>query len=89
MVEKKLTLLEWAETITDNNLHHIGEYFCLINGLKSYRKKTDGGYTKAFKLWMYSNESMDSDLSIGCRNLPKEFEILRDWDGGFFIRRKL
>jgi hypothetical protein len=79
---KKPTVLEWVETITDNNLHHIGEYFCKTNGLKSCRNKTDGGYTKSFKLWMYANES-------DFQNLPKEFEVVRDTDCGFFIRRKL
>jgi len=83
---KELSIMEWANEIEDNNLHHIGEYYTKKYG-KPWRKKTEG-LTKSFFHWMISMEKEDG-FSKPISEISDRFETLRDWDGTFFIRRKV
>jgi hypothetical protein len=80
-MNEMMTIEEWTNKISDKLLHHIGEYYCLETKSKTYQNKT-GGYTKGFCLWFAPK--FESDELV----IPKTFEVLRDNNGGFFIRRK-
>jgi hypothetical protein len=84
MKKPKLSLVDWASQLRDENLHHIGEYYCYSTGNSRYAKHT-GETTMAFNMWMHEH---DAELSSGVSQLLSKFEILRDWGPGFFLRRK-
>ena len=74
-------IVSWTESIRDNNLHHIGEYFTYISN-KPWSKK-NSGLTKPFRDWFIQQNHEEIGKSIS-----DKFETTRDWDGTYFIRRK-
>lgn len=74
-------MILWAESIQDNKLHHIEEYFSQRYKKPSFTK--NGKLTKTFKEWFIQTNHDEMVKSI-----RDKFNILRDWDGTYFIQRK-
>jgi len=77
---KGMTCQEWVDSIDDNKLHYIGEYYTYLTGKEFYRK--DGYPRKPFIRWMreHYEEIEDLDIVIGFRVFQAKFI-------GFFFRR--
>jgi hypothetical protein len=72
----------WLNSITDEKLHHIGEYYSLKYN-KPFQKK-NSYKTAAYKRW-WLNQNSNAIADAVMRN---GFKILRDWDTyGFFIQK--
>jgi len=76
----KLTLMEWADRIDDNNLHHIGEYYTYLTG-KPFARRSHK-CTAGCKKWI--SKIPDSELNW----IAKHFDMFRDWEPGAFIIRR-
>lgn len=80
MVKKKMTCQEWVDSIQDNKLHYIGEYYTYLTGKEFYRK--DRCPRKPFIDWMeeHYEEIEDLDMVVGFRLSRAKFI-------GFFFER--
>jgi hypothetical protein len=77
-----ISIRRWVNNITDDKLHHIGEYYTARYN-KPWQKK-NSNITKGFYNWFIQQNTNAITEAIPLN----EFEILRDWGVGFFIKRK-
>lgn len=77
-------LQDWLNTIHDNKLHHIGEYYSYLYK-KEWRKKNTDGLTNGFYDWLIQQD-LDEVRKVLTSN---GFEFLRDnRPPSFYIQKK-
>jgi len=80
MKKHKMTCQEWVDSIDDNKLHYIGEYYTYLTGKEFFKK--NGYPRKPFIDWITSHfeEIEDLDMVVGFRLWKSKFI-------GFFFER--
>lgn len=81
---EKPEIIAWLDSIKDNQLHHIGECYSFIHH-KPWCTPAHRHLKAEFREWYTTTFFQESSVMFN----PPGFEVIRDWDCTFFVRRKI